>query len=203
MFGNRISLTVLRTIGGRTCNRSGPDLWTCASSAVVTAYISGKNQAQTESCENVKQTLRNQKDYHWEVFNTGWILYYVFKIYICRRSWALNLDLLLVYAAIQCICGGSVFVFACVLVHDCGWNGWNVYAATGCTRFPLTVSETAQKHSIPPLFLMRLPPLWVAKQGPQIYREEKKSSSFIETDHTTHPTIHPDWQFFLLQFMVI
>lgn len=202
VFRNRTSLTILRTTGDRTCNRSNPDLWTRASSAVVTDHISGKSLAQTEpgKCQtNIENlTLGNQKDNHLSVrhrLNSMLCIH----ICICGTPWGIEFGI----ARLPYICSGRECAFAFLLVYNCVWNGWNVYAATGFTWVPLTVKEKAWKHSIPHLFLMRLPPLWFTKHVPQISQEEKKTSSFITTDHTTHLRIHLDWQFISLQFMVI
>lgn len=35
-----------------------------------------------------------------------------------------------------------------MFAHDCGWNGWNVYAVTGYTRLFPTVEEWERKRGV-------------------------------------------------------
>lgn len=182
MFGNRTSLTVLRTEHVITATLIFEPVHPLLSSLTT-----------SQGRVWLKQTAGKMSNKHWGVKKTPTTN----KCSTLAEFHARYMSSILgLWAWIGCwftlpyICGGSVCAFACVLVHDCGWNGWNGYAATGCTRLPLAVKEKAWKHSAPQLLLMRLPPLWFTQQVPQISREETKTSNFITTDHTTHLTIH-------------
>lgn len=113
---------------------------------------------------------------------------YPYSVCICRMSW--STDLLLVYATIylweKCVCV-CLHVCCCMIV---GGTDGMCMLRQAARKFPWQSMRGHENTAFHCCLWWGYPLLWLAKHVPQISREEKKTSSFLPTDHTTHLTIH-------------